>query len=62
MDKLNLVVTLTYHKSTPGTHVFQNVEKGVAVRSLYINRDAFGGFEGQPQPGEKVRITVESVA
>ena len=56
---MQATIVLTYHKSTPGTHVFQTSEKGVAVKSIYVNRDAFDGVT--PGEGTKLRVTVETI-
>ena len=51
------VIRLTYYKSTPGTHVFNTAEKGVAVKSIYV---AQGAFETPPKAGDTIVVTVET--
>ncbi len=37
---MTITQTMTYKKSTKGTHVFENQDDAVAVSSLYISRAA----------------------
>lgn len=40
---VNVVVTLTQVKETPGTFVFADETPGVAVNRVYVRKDAFPG-------------------
>lgn len=44
--------TMTYKKSTKGTHIYEDTREGAPIKTLYIQRD------GLPQSPE-IKVTVE---
>jgi hypothetical protein len=50
---MKIEVVLTHTRSTKGTHFFEQVQEGQAVKSLYVQK------ADMPQAPERIRVTVE---
>lgn len=53
----NIVVPMTFSKSTPGTHVYAEAEQGTPIRTIYIKKSDLPS-----PPPQYIVVTVEDAS